>query len=166
MKTFISICFLSSLFAGYSSGSELPSDVKQLLSNRNDAVARIDEIFVQELEKLKVKYAKMGDLESANKTVDLIEKYSKETLKTMPKIEDELIGRWLVSSSTGWRGALHFMPSGKVNDGKWSIVNNGKKLVCKWPNGKADTFDLPPVDSVLSGINPAGKKLTATKVKE
>ena len=166
MKTFISICFLSSLFAGYSSGSKLPSDVKQLLSNRNDAVARIDEIFVKELEKLKVKYAKMGDLESANKTVNLIEKYSKETLKTRPKIEDELIGRWLVSSSTGWSREFHFMPNGKLNGGEWSIVNNGKKLVCKWPRGEADTFDLPPVDSVLSGISPAGKKLTATKVKE
>ena len=82
MKTFISICFLISLFAGYSSGSELPSDVKRLVSNRNVAVVRIDEIFDKELERLLVKYTKMGDLESANKINALI-KTNQESLKSM-----------------------------------------------------------------------------------
>ena len=166
MNTFIRISFLISLFIGYSSGAELPSDVKQLLSKRNEAVAKIDEIFLKELEKLKVKYTKQGDLESANKTVDLIEKYSQESPKTVPKIEDELIGRWIGRTSSGLSPEYFFMRNGNVNDGKWRIANNGKKLVCTWPDGTSDTFDLPPVNNVLSGISSRGPTITATKMKE
>ncbi|MDP0490786.1 MAG: hypothetical protein Q7Q71_07040 [Verrucomicrobiota bacterium JB023] len=149
-------------------GSGLSHDVQQLISKRDRAVERIDQKLIEELEKLKVKYTKAGDLESANKTVELIEKYSAKPTDIIPNIETELVGKWAGRSSAGWRGEYHFLPNGKFYDssGKWSIVAGGTKLVCRWKGGKADTFDLPPIDGVMSGVSPAGHIITATKLRK
>ena len=67
------ICF-SFLLVASTPGSELPTDVQNLISKREKAIAEIDRIYVRELEELKVKYTKAGDLDSANAIVSLIEK--------------------------------------------------------------------------------------------
>ena len=71
MKTFLLFLF----FIGYSQADEIPSDVKNLLEKRDNAVSAIDKRLVEELEKLKVNYTKRGDLESANTIVELVAKY-------------------------------------------------------------------------------------------
>ena len=75
MKPLIYICFLTALPFGLSSGNELPPDVQRLLSQRDAAVTKIDRVFVDQLEKLKVQYTKEANLEAANATVTLIEKF-------------------------------------------------------------------------------------------
>lgn len=57
---------------GLSSEPELPFDAKRLIQKRDTAFNRINEGLKRELEKLKVKYTKRGDLESANKISDYI----------------------------------------------------------------------------------------------
>ncbi len=52
---------------------ELPPEAQRLVNQRNDAIQKIDEKLVDELEKVKVKYTKSGDLDSANSIVKLIE---------------------------------------------------------------------------------------------
>ncbi|YCM42816.1 hypothetical protein V2O64_16025 [Verrucomicrobiaceae bacterium 227] len=75
MKHYIQICIVTFSFLGVGAGEELPRDLQELISRRSEAVARIDRIFVGELEKLKINYTKKGDLDSANTIVTLIEKY-------------------------------------------------------------------------------------------
>lgn len=156
MKNTLSTVIVILLTAVFSMGEELPIDIQSLLNKRDQAVAKIDQTLVQELEKLKVKFTKAGDLESANKTVKLIEQYSANF---------ELVGEWSVRSGTGWSGVFNFLPNGKINDGTWRIVNN-KKVICKWPDGTSDTFDLPQVDGILTGVNSKGPVLKGTKIKK
>ena len=75
MRHYIKICIATFSFIGVVTGEELPRDVRDLLSKRNKAVAKIDRIFIGELEKLKVNYMKKGDLDSANSVATLIEKH-------------------------------------------------------------------------------------------
>jgi hypothetical protein len=51
---------------------EFPSDAQWLISKRAEAIANIDQRFIEELEKLKIQYTKAGDLENANLLLDLI----------------------------------------------------------------------------------------------
>ncbi|MEP2777164.1 MAG: hypothetical protein ABJQ29_15095 [Luteolibacter sp.] len=75
MKCFIFILFFIYMTVGLGSGEELPGDVQRLFDKRNEAVTKIDRIFVNELEKLKLKYTRNGDLDSAISIVALIEKF-------------------------------------------------------------------------------------------
>jgi hypothetical protein len=75
MKPLKYIFFITSLSFGAISGNELPPDVQRLVSQRDAAVSKIDRVFVDQLDKLKVQYTKEGNLEAANATVTLIKKF-------------------------------------------------------------------------------------------
>ena len=99
MKRFLFPLILISLFVGLSSGEELPSDVQRLFGKRNEAIAKIDRTFVNELEKLKVKYTKKGDLDSANAIVTLIEQFRIE--EDDPDPLSEVFGKTFSWSANG-----------------------------------------------------------------
>jgi len=77
-------------------GSELPNDAIELLEKRDEAVKAIDRRLVEELDKLKLKHTKKGDLDSANAIVTLIEKYSsdEDIAKTESAQIARLVGTW------------------------------------------------------------------------
>lgn len=60
----------------------LPPDVQRILDQRAAAIAKIDEAYLNELKRLKINYTKMGDLETANKLVEL----EKEVKRNLAKI--------------------------------------------------------------------------------
>jgi hypothetical protein len=68
----VPVVLLMPLMCFVAFGAELPSDVQRLFEQRNNAIQKIDVKFTEELDKLKVKYTKAGDLESANAILDLI----------------------------------------------------------------------------------------------
>ena len=99
-------------------GGELPSDVQTLVTQRSTAIERIDEKFIEELEKSKLRYTKMGNLEVANQIQALMQEVGKNAA-TKEFIASDLIGKWnVVYSHKGVRqyefdGTKVTMTSGK-----------------------------------------------------
>lgn len=139
MRNFTYVCAIISLLAGWSSGEELPREVERLISKRNEAVTKIDRTMVEELEKLKLQYTKDGDLEAANKTVELIDLYTDASLK------EELAGKWRIYDTKNpayWTGIVTITrelsyscqgsfgtPNNQGNAGKVAIDKENKKII-------------------------------------
>ena len=96
MKKYLRQCCLPLLLTALVSAGELPDDVQRLIDKRGEAIAQIDLKFVKELEKLKTKYTKAGDLDSANAIVALIEKTPVMVVDTDSGIprKDLIEGAW------------------------------------------------------------------------
>ena len=87
ISLFSTVCLLVSPLAG----EPLPSDIQRLVKQREDAIAKIDKTFLQELDKLKLKYAKRGDLDTANQVASLMKTVSGESIPIpLPKTKEEL----------------------------------------------------------------------------
>jgi hypothetical protein len=145
MKTTLSTVILILLSAVFSMGEELPIDIQSLLNKRNQAVAKIDQTLVQELEKLKVKYTKAGELDSANATVVLIENYkAKEPdVGNLPVFPNEIFGKSFSWTANGRNDGyqLIILEGGKGTfSGKaitWKKIN-GRKLRLNFANGNPE----------------------------
>jgi hypothetical protein len=97
-------------------GAELPQVVRTLMEKRQEAISRIDNVFVQELEKIKVNYTKGGDLESANMVAELINQtkerdrgFSPDGDDALISLESKLVGRWLIYDTDQpkvWTGVI------------------------------------------------------------
>jgi len=87
MKILIAITTLT--LSTLLSSAEQPQKLTRLITLRNQEVAKIDERFLEALEKLKVQYTKSGDLESANAVVEVI-----TNLKSKDQILDSIVGEW------------------------------------------------------------------------
>lgn len=75
-----------------SSGADLPRKLQLLVEKHQDAVKRVDKVFLDELEKLKTSYTKAGDLDAANAVVGIIEGIPSipEPDKKIKKLRDEI----------------------------------------------------------------------------
>jgi hypothetical protein len=121
---------------------ELPYDVKVLEQQRNQAVAKIDATYRTELEKMKIKYTKLGDLETANKIASLLKNL--ETNPSAPNVKDDfgVVGKWVFkiegkkrnfnfSSDMSFTGQYttgqDFSGTWKVEDKTIILVVDGKK---------------------------------------
>lgn len=119
----VAVIFLMPLICFVAFGAELPPDVQRLVEQRNNAIQNIDKKFAEELDKLKVRYTKAGELDSANTIVNLIEtinvpnNLSKETVQVASPGDysvhvlnvgiDRLSGLdskfdWVSNDVTGW----------------------------------------------------------------
>lgn len=111
------------------SASELPDDVQRLIDKRSEAVAQINLKFVRELEKLKIKYTKAGDLDSANAIVALIEKTPVKDVNSVPA-DPEFDGTsWAFHNKAGKLGELEFLAGGKIKSDKYP--NSGWRRIDK-----------------------------------
>ena len=111
------------------SAGELPDDVQRLIDKRGEAIAQIDVKFVNELEKLKTKYTKAGDLDSANAIVALIEKTPVKVLNAVPA-DPEFDGTsWAFHNKAGRLGELEFLAGGKIKSDKYP--NSGWRRIDK-----------------------------------
>ena len=116
----------------------LPYDAKHLVAQRELAIKRIDEKFLSELEKLKTKYVKSGDLENALSINELIKK-TQSSSSALGNSSD-ITGAWVFTfkgkerrytfkddySMTG-----QFVDSGKGFRGQW-----------KWFNGVIELYTV------------------------
>jgi hypothetical protein len=126
MTHLIHISSISLLLAAVLAGSELPDDVQNLVTKRDEAIEKIDLTFVRELEKLKIKYTKLGDLDSANRIVALI---AKHPIKSSDSSDPEFDGTtWEFLNKSGRLGLLEFEAGGKVKskeypDSSWQRMD-------------------------------------------
>jgi hypothetical protein len=88
--------------------------VQNLIKKRDEAVSQIDITFVRELEKMKLKYTKLGDLESANKIVDLIARHAIKVVDGTPADPEFEGTKWEFHNKSGRLGFLEFQAGGKV----------------------------------------------------
>lgn len=116
---------------------DLPYDIAALQSKRDTKVIEIDRAYVRELEKLKIKYTKLGELETANKIVAMITEIHAANPAMIRKVNEaveKLIGSW-VRANHGL--SYDIKPDGTATHGKesgrWSVENN--VLEIKWQNG-------------------------------
>jgi hypothetical protein len=85
MKTVLLILAAVSIFPLAQAEVVLPPDVQIVVDQRAAAIATIDMAYVQKLEKLKQNYTKQGNLEAANRVVELIQNNQKDRIHKMLK---------------------------------------------------------------------------------
>jgi flagellar motor switch protein FliG len=95
--------FASTLCPTLRAEDALPADIQRVVEQRASAIAKIDKIYLQELEKLKVNYTKQGNLDMALKIVSLMPK--KERL--------QIIRACLKNSSKHLLGCTFLLGSGR-----------------------------------------------------
>jgi|GEM_PF-6213000 len=150
MKFIILICLICSFSLAFSSEKELPSEVQWLVSKRKEAVAKVDQAFVEELEKLKVKYTKTGDLEKANLVVTLI----KQTKSIDGEEKISLDGKWLVNEKVTRTFSGNTMIDQDGKQHSWAY-QNGVITIQIGKSWEKLQFD-PKNPDVLKGVNNSG----------
>jgi len=158
IHAFLALAFMSTI----SLGAELPEEAQRLIEIRKKAIEKIDEKFVDELEKIKTTYTKMGDLESANAILDLI-----ENVALPMKTDVQFVGKWLFISGK-WKGTRELRENGVCYSegkriGKWNMAD--QHLIINFDGGEATTFTLPIRDGTLSGRSSKGWGVQAQKIK-
>lgn len=129
MKKYLRHCFQFLLLTTLVSAGELPDDLQRLIEKRGEAIAQIDLKFVKELEKLKTKYTKAGDLDSANAIVALIEK-TPVKLSDAVSADPQFDGTtWALHNKAGRLGELELLPGGKIKSDKYP--NSGWRRIDK-----------------------------------
>jgi hypothetical protein len=128
MKELLSHCFHLLLLTTLVSAGELPDDVQRLIDKRGEAIAQIDLKFVKELEKLKTKYTKVGDLDSANAIVALIEKTPVKVVDALPDVREFEGTSWAFHNKAGQLGELELLAGGKIKSQKypsssWKLID-------------------------------------------
>jgi hypothetical protein len=139
MKIFLLFLF----FIGFSHADEIPSDVKNLLEKRDNAVSAIDKRLVEELEKLKVNYTKRGDLESANAVVELISKYK-------PTEGDENANKDMKNALIGTMWVWFNQETITFEDSNKALYNSNQKKLFTW-----EITDEK--ERIISGMTPGGR---------
>lgn len=100
------------------SSGELPQQIQKLDEKRQKAISKINEVFVNELDKIKMNYTKAGDLENANLVADLIKQtmtddsengISRGGESDLGSLKDKVVGKWMVYDTKRpdvWRGIV------------------------------------------------------------
>ncbi|MGJ8634290.1 MAG: hypothetical protein ACSHX7_10250 [Luteolibacter sp.] len=109
--------------AQFSYAETLPHDVLHLQSQRKLALEEIDSKYRIELEKLKIKYTKTGDLEAANAIVHVL-----NNLKSPSTNKHPVIGKWEFDSKGNTR-TFEFKDDSNFTG---QLLKNGKKFFGKW----------------------------------
>ncbi len=146
----------------------LPPDVQLVIDQRASAIAKIDMSYVQKLERLKESYTKQGNLEVANKVVELIQNNQKDTI---PKI---LKGKWIYELDI--RGDkrkinrefdLTHMMDENGNRHPYSIKGNIVRI--HWGGAQSRYFEdltIDPINNnVIRGVSGGGTRFTYTRNK-
>lgn len=139
MKT-ATLLILSILsWSAWGIAGELPYEVTQLIQKRERAVSQIDKRFSEELESLKIKYTKQGNLSAANAVARLLgEQDAKQD-----QAKDPIVGDWdffYQGKKRKYRFkedgtfAGEFPVSGNAFSGTWKV--NGTKILLETNGGK------------------------------
>ncbi|MDA7514601.1 hypothetical protein N8513_01250 [bacterium] len=138
------------------SGGEVPRELERLNEQRSRKIAEIDRIYKQQLETLKAKYTKAGDLNAANQVVAILRGFESDDPPTMA-------GDW------EWRGLgeLILQPNGVAKfrfwkgNGQWSEEKPG---VIRVTSDSGRIFEFTVKNGVGRGLHPLnGKSVTIEK---
>ena len=77
-------------------GAELPHQVQALVEKRQSAISKINVVFIQELERIKINYTKAGDLDNANLVAGLITQAKQDDFLTEKPLKEQLVGKWMI----------------------------------------------------------------------
>jgi len=146
-------------------GAELPQQVQRLTKKRQAAINKINDAFVNELEKIKTNYTKAGDLENANLVAALI----KQTEGSISKEQFPLVGEWryrtdgeAVSVVRRFEGNKFFDQTGIRRD--YVLTNDG--ITIWWNSSQFEKIILDPqTPDFLKGVNHTGARFTYTRIK-
>jgi len=94
-------------------GAEIPPELERLNAQRARQFSEIDKVYMSQLELLKIKFTKAGNLDAANQVVAILEKMA-------PAKEADKETRWI----WGGGGELVLYPSGIATHTVWK--KNGK----------------------------------------
>lgn len=168
----ISISFLASVPGN---AEDVPYEVQTLQSRRNEKMKEINLIYLKELEKLKDKYTKQGDLDKAILVVSLMTGVNKEIQPQSVNREIQpqsinLNGKWLSGNIGRSERYLRefkdeIMIDQNGTDHEMIIKNN--VIIIKWG---ADAFEKlyydPKNPDVVKGMNSSNDAIIYTRVKE
>ena len=125
-----------SLCCQFVTAEALPEDVETLKAKRNQAVQKIDATYYAELEKLKVKYTKAGNLEAANRINGMLEDLALNSSAVIGVDNFSVVGRWVFEAGNrkryfNFNGDMsftgQFAVAGDKFSGTWRV--EGKRIV-------------------------------------
>ncbi len=146
-------------------GAGLPYQVQRLVEKRQQAISKIDNSFVDELEKIKTNYTKAGDLENANLVAELI----KQTKSLVDKRPFALEGEWRYQTDGEARSVVRRFKDNQFFDQvgikrDYVLTNDG--ITIWWNSSQFEKITLDPQKpDVMKGVNHTGARFTYTRVK-
>ncbi len=160
-QVWLTILILAGSFSA--TGDTLPADVARLISERRRELDRIEDRFVREMEKVKLRYARAGDLEKAR----LIESTIEDLTQDRPVDPAGLEGVWKVTSSANkdWFEVVT-IKGGVVSIRKHrqKVLIIGNEIILVYPNDY-DRLRISADPDVMRGPNSGGAARTYTRVK-
>ena len=142
----------------------IPSELEKLEKERVGEIAEVNSNYVKQLEKLKLKYMKKGDLDSANMVQSKIDSISTPNQKPQKdQLEDS---RWAWGSG----GTLTLQKNGVARhtswghrSGKWKKYNDGTMTITVG----SSVFKVTFIDDVQGQVihKKTGAKTTITRKK-
>ena len=138
--------------------NDMPREVKLLLDKRDNEIAKINAAHTKELESLKAKYMRSGNLENANLVNSLI-------LQTQTIMLD---GEWRVYAGGKYVGVRQFKGEVMIDERggkhKWTFKRGILKI--DWGRGRFEQFKVSArVPDALVGPNDNGTMVKYVKVK-
>lgn len=133
MKTTIFIALMTAVFA---TAEKIPFELERLNNQRDRKIEEINQIYKKQLESLKVKYTKAGNLDAANQVAAILDGLPSARSKAIPKNDKEL-EKWV--RDTTWRfvggKAVTFQRNGTMKkswgvlEPKWGVKD--MKIYCE-----------------------------------
>lgn len=145
-----------------SCNEDIPIEIQRLNELRARQIEKIDKVYIEQLEALKIKYTKAGDLDAANQVVAIVKHLS-------PTDSEAKESKWAWGSG----GELTLKPSGIAThtawnkNGKWRKEKDGSIRLESGYNG--DLFivriegDLGQVIKIADGTKTTIKRKAAGK---
>lgn len=126
--------------------AEIPAELERLNAQRARQIAEIDKNYISQLELLKIKLTKAGNLDAANQVVALLRHFAAEYILGSYAYTGQDDGTWIyVLKENG----VVFQPQDPKF--KSSYVYNGGKLVIKHSNGTVMEMKIDN-DGNFSGV--------------
>jgi len=150
--------------------ADQPQMLQTLVEKHNEAIRKVDKVFIEELQKLKTSYTKAGDLDSANAVVAVIEGIPVATQpnKGSKKLYDKII-------NTTWnyhhKSAIVNFEFKEANllrgrtvwgDAKWRVISDSE-IIIEHPNGAKMVMTFDKSFGSFYGHDWDGSRVTGVK---
>ena len=165
----IPLLVIASLIRVAWSEEVLPADVRRVIEQRDAAIAKIDKIYLQELEKVKLRYTKEGKLDVALN----IDRMIKNLQPSVESTDSFLEGDWVLhvpsinyTEVRNFKGKYMYTANGVRF--RWFKTNNGIKIEAGSGNFEIVTIDSfqPNVMNGEHSNNPNSKFSYTRKTKD
>ena len=148
----------------------LPPDVQRVVDQRTAAIAKIDTIYRQELEKLKVNYTKQGNLAAANVIVGLLQGERPTGSQAEESVEDFLKGEWFYQwdgESKKYKRSFNATAMIDKDGVRYSWNFKDGLVVIEWGPGRYEKLTIDRVEpNVLRGLNSNGQRFSYLRVEK